>query len=84
MSQGMKLSFSHVGLFVTDLEKMVDFYTRHLGLVVSDREKRPDGSEIAFMTGDPREHQLRPLVEQRHGSVQPPEERLPREKSRRR
>ena len=56
MSQGVKLSFSHVGLFVTDLEKMVDFYTRHIGLVVSDREKRPDGSEIAFMTGDPREH----------------------------
>ncbi len=56
MSQGVKLSFSHVGLFVTDLEKMVDFYTRHIGLVVSDREKRADGSEIAFMTGDPREH----------------------------
>ena len=56
MSQDMKLSFSHVGLFVTDLEKMVDFYTRHLGLVISDREKRPDGSEIAFLTGDPREH----------------------------
>jgi len=56
MSQGMKLSFSHVGLFVTHLEKMVDFYTRYLGLVVSDREKRPDGSEIAFLTGDPREH----------------------------
>ena len=52
----MKLSFSHVDLFVTHLEKMVDFYTRHIGLVVSDREKRPDGSEIAFLTGDPREH----------------------------
>jgi catechol 2,3-dioxygenase-like lactoylglutathione lyase family enzyme len=56
MSQDVTLSFSHVGLFVTDLEKMVDFYTRHIGLVVSDREKRPDGSEIAFMIGDPREH----------------------------
>ena len=56
MSPAAPLSFSHVGLFVTDLEKMVDFYTRHLGLVVSDREKRADGSEIAFMTGDPQEH----------------------------
>jgi catechol-2,3-dioxygenase len=56
MSRAAPLSFSHVGLFVTDLEKMVGFYTRHLGLVVSDREKRADGSEIAFMTGDPREH----------------------------
>jgi catechol-2,3-dioxygenase len=56
MSQAGPLSFSHVGLFVTELDKMVGFYTRHLGLVVSDREKRADGSEIVFMTGDPREH----------------------------
>ena len=52
----VKLSFSHVGFFVHDLPKMVDFYTRILGLVVSDREVRADGSEIAFLTGDPREH----------------------------
>ena len=36
----MQLSFSHIGLFVTDLPKMVDFYTRILGLVVSDRDSR--------------------------------------------
>jgi catechol 2,3-dioxygenase-like lactoylglutathione lyase family enzyme len=53
---GVQLSFSHVGIFVNDLPKMVDFYTRILGLVVSDREVREDGSEIAFLTGDPREH----------------------------
>ena len=52
----VQLSFSHVGLFVNDLPKMVDFYTRILGLVVSDRDVREDGSEICFMTGDPREH----------------------------
>jgi len=51
-----KLSFSHIGVFVTDLEKMVDFYTRVLGLVVSDRDKMKDGREIAFLTLDPREH----------------------------
>lgn len=56
MSGQPKLSFSHIGLFVTDLGKMVDFYTRVLGLVVSDRAVRKDGSEIAFMTLDPREH----------------------------
>ncbi len=50
------LAFSHVGLFVHDLDKMVEFYTRILGLVVSDRELRADGSQIAFMTSDPREH----------------------------
>jgi len=31
------LSFSHVGIFVTDLARMMDFYTRFLGFVVSDR-----------------------------------------------
>jgi len=51
-----KLSFSHVGVFVHDLDKMVDFYTRVLGLVVSDRDVMKDGREIAFLTLDPREH----------------------------
>ena len=31
------LSFSHVGLFVHDIERMADFYTRLLGFAVSDR-----------------------------------------------
>ena len=56
MSERQKLSFSHVGVFVHDLPRMVDFYTRVLGLVISDRAVRSDGSEIAFMTLDPREH----------------------------
>lgn len=56
MSERHKLSFSHIGVFVNDLDKMVDFYTRVLGLVVSDRAVRKDGSEIAFLTLDPREH----------------------------
>jgi catechol 2,3-dioxygenase len=51
-----KLSFAHVGIFVADLARMVDFYTRVLGLVVSDRDVYPDGREIAFLTLDPREH----------------------------
>jgi len=50
------LSFSHVGIFVTDLARMVDFYTRFLGFVVSDRGAGTQGGEIAFMTRDPREH----------------------------
>lgn len=50
------LTLSHVGIFVTDMTRMVDFYTRFLGFAVSDREKRPDGGEIAFLTRDPAEH----------------------------
>jgi catechol 2,3-dioxygenase-like lactoylglutathione lyase family enzyme len=49
------LTLSHVGIFVTDIQRMVDFYTRFLGFVVSDREARADG-EIVFLTRDPREH----------------------------
>jgi len=56
MRERPKLSFSHMGIFVTDINKMVDFYTRVLGLVVSDRDIMKDGREIAFMTLDPREH----------------------------
>ena len=50
------LALSHVGYFVTDVNKMVDFYTRVLKFVVSDRGDRDDGGAIVFMTRDPREH----------------------------
>jgi len=50
-----KLWLSHVGFYVTDINKMVDFYTRFLGFTVSDRGPRPDG-EIVFMTRDASEH----------------------------
>ena len=49
------LTLSHVGIFVTDIESMVDFYTRFLSFAVSDREARAEG-EIVFLTRDPREH----------------------------
>jgi catechol 2,3-dioxygenase-like lactoylglutathione lyase family enzyme len=51
------LNLSHVGLFVTDMPRMVDFYTNFLGFAESDRGKLSDGKgEIVFMTRDPREH----------------------------
>ena len=37
-----KLWLSHVGFYVTDINKMVDFYTRFLGFTVSDRGPRPE------------------------------------------
>ena len=49
------LSFSHVGLFVHDLERMADFYTRLLGFAVSDRGQLGKTS-LVFLTRDPREH----------------------------
>jgi catechol 2,3-dioxygenase-like lactoylglutathione lyase family enzyme len=51
------LAFTHVGIYVTDMNRMVDFYTRVVGFAVSDRGPRlSGGGEIAFMTRDPGEH----------------------------
>lgn len=46
----------HFGLYAHDLEKMVDFYTRAFGLVVTDRGRSPRGIDIAFLSGSPDEH----------------------------
>ena len=54
MSYGLTLS--HCGIFVTDMARMVDFYTGYLGFAESDRGETSNGGEIVFMTRDPREH----------------------------
>ena len=36
MANGFSLTLSHVGYFVTDNSKVVDFYSRFLKIVVSD------------------------------------------------
>src|SRR3954470_18644865 len=50
------LTLSHVGIYVSDVARMVDFYSGFLGFAVSDRGPTRDGGEIVFMTRDPREH----------------------------
>jgi catechol 2,3-dioxygenase-like lactoylglutathione lyase family enzyme len=50
------LTLSHVGVYVKDMPKMVDFYSGFLGFAVSDRGATRGGGEIVFMTRDPREH----------------------------
>jgi catechol 2,3-dioxygenase-like lactoylglutathione lyase family enzyme len=50
------LTLSHVGLYVVDMPRMVDFYSGFLGFAVSDRGPARGGGEIVFMTRDPREH----------------------------
>jgi catechol-2,3-dioxygenase len=46
----------HIGLYAFDLEKMVDFYSRVFGLVVTDRGHSARGFDIAFLSRDPIEH----------------------------
>jgi len=62
-----RLSFSHIGIYVHDLEKMVGFYKRIFGFVETDRGV-VRGHPIVFLTRDPREHHQIVLAEGRTGS----------------
>ena len=55
------LSMSHIGLYVHDLPKMEDFYTRALGFTVTDRGK-VRGADIVFTSWDPKDHHQVALV----------------------
>jgi catechol-2,3-dioxygenase len=62
------VAFSHVGIYVKDLEKMRDFYCRILGMVMTDRGIAR-GRPLVFLSRDPREHHQIVLVEGRSGSL---------------
>src|ERR1051325_11894082 len=52
-------SFSHMGMFVADLARMRDFYTRVLGFTVTDAGAldTPRGRlQFVFLSRDPRDH----------------------------
>ena len=51
-----RMKFSHLGLVVSDLEAMQDFYTRVLGFELTDKGTTGSGATMAFMTLDPEEH----------------------------
>jgi catechol-2,3-dioxygenase len=48
-------SFSHMGMFVADVARMEDFYTRVLGFAVTDRGLLGSVS-LVFLSRDPKEH----------------------------
>jgi len=58
----MTVSLSHFGIHVTDLARMEGFYTRVLGLLVTDRGALPSGPTLAFLSRDPDEHHQLVLV----------------------
>ena len=68
---GRKLTLSHFGLSCFDLAKMEDFYTRVLGMTVTDRGEVPGGfATLVFLTTDPAEHHQLVLASGRtEGSV---------------
>jgi len=57
----VRLQFSHVGLFVTDMATMTDFYHRVMGFPVTDRGYLGD-AELVFFSRDPRDHHQIVLV----------------------
>ena len=59
MPQEAAPRLSHVGLYVTDVPKMTDFYTKTLGFVVSDGAE--DG-RITFLSHNPSDHHQVVLV----------------------
>ena len=47
---------THFGVHATDLDRMVDFYTRVMGFIVSDSGTGRSGARVFFMTQNPECH----------------------------
>lgn len=56
MSLPPNAQLSHFGLYVRDLDAMIGFYTRVLGLTLTDIGNYYRGGRIAFLSRNPREH----------------------------
>jgi catechol 2,3-dioxygenase-like lactoylglutathione lyase family enzyme len=57
-----KWEISHIGIFVTDIVKMRDFYTRLLGFKVMDSGEMKNGQHLTFLSKDPKDHHQIVLV----------------------
>jgi len=55
------MAFAHMGIYVVDIARMVDFYQRVLGFCVTDRALIR-GVNVAFLSRDPEEHHQIVLV----------------------
>src|SRR5260221_11539516 len=69
MPQEQAPRLSHVGLYVTDVPKMIAFYTKVLGFVDSDGA--PDG-RIPFLSRNPSDHHQVVLVRGRATDLETP------------
>ncbi len=53
----LRPKLAHTGIFVTDMDRMVKFYTEVLGLTLTDRGRGHSfDMEIAFMSANPEQH----------------------------
>jgi catechol-2,3-dioxygenase len=68
----VKVALSHLGISVYDFDRMLDFYTRVMGMVVSDTDVLPFAPlRIAFLTSNPQDHHQLVLVEGRKADEEP-------------
>jgi catechol 2,3-dioxygenase len=58
-----EMTFGHIGIDVTEVQPMVDFYTKVLGFTVTDRGTSSRGTELAFLSRNPEEHHQIVLAE---------------------
>jgi catechol 2,3-dioxygenase len=61
MNPAPMMAFSHMGIYVCDMEKMLDFYTEVLGFSVTDRANIR-GRDLVFISRNPEEHHQIVLV----------------------
>ena len=57
-----KWELSHIGIFVTDMDRMREFYTRLLGFAVMDQGELRNGLRLTFLSKDPKDHHQIVLV----------------------
>jgi catechol 2,3-dioxygenase len=57
-----KMEMSHVGIYVTDMAKMREFYTRVMGFKVMDSGEVRPGMHLTFLSKDPKDHHQIVLV----------------------
>ena len=61
MNEAPRMAFAHMGIYVIDTTKMVDFYTGVLGFCITDRALIR-GVNVVFLSRDPEEHHQIVLV----------------------
>lgn len=63
MSKSPAANLTHMGIYVRDLPRLREFYTGVLGLIVTDQGVSPRlGTELCFMSADPKVHHQVVLV----------------------
>ena len=60
-NEAPRMAFAHMGIYVSNIELMLDFYSRVLGFTVTDRARIRD-ADVAFLSRNPEEHHQIVLV----------------------